>query len=193
MVAFGLLLFILIIFGLLLIQLQVPEMLPTPAPPAFLLEEPARARSVLPIAESEAKRWQGDAQLTAVATVWDDLGPGGILKRDRWTFEYYSPSQKMMVVIRVTGGEAKQLRSTLLPNRLPMLSLDRWLVDSTEAFQIWWDRGGGNFVQHHPQVAVSLKLRPEPEGTRLLWIVTGSSSAEHWVVQIDGEAGSVVQ
>lgn len=189
----GLMLFILVIFGLLLFQLQVPESSPASPPPAFLLEEEARARTVFPLAQQEALRWQQDAQLSSVGIVWDDLGPGGILKRDRWTFEFYSPSQQQMTVIRVTDGEAQRLRTALLPNRLPLLPLDQWQVDSTQALQTWWERGGGSFVQKHARVSISLKLRLEPEGTRPIWIVAGSSSGQHWVVQLDSSDGTVLQ
>jgi len=192
-VVIGLLSFILAIFGILLFQLQVPEMSATPAPPAFLLEEEARARAVYPIAQQEALRWREDAQLSSAGVVWDDLGPGGILKRDRWTFEFYSPSQRRMAIIRVVDGEAERLRTALLPNSLPALPLDQWQVDSTQALQIWWEQGGGDFIQRHTRVSISLKLRVEPQGTRLLWIVAGSSSGQHSVVQIDGGDGTVLQ
>jgi hypothetical protein len=192
-VVLGLLFFILVIFGILLYQLQVPATSPTSPPPAFLLEEGARARTVLPIAQQEALRWQADAQLASAEIVWDDLGPGGIFKRDRWTFEFYSPSQQRMAVIRVTDGVAQLLRTALLPNRLSALPLDQWRMDSSSALQTWWERGGGNFVDRHNPVSISLKLRTEPQGTRALWIVAGSSGDEHWVVQIDAADGKVVE
>jgi hypothetical protein len=191
-VVLGLLLFILIIFGVLLFQLQVPEASPTAPPPAFLLEEGARARTVWPAAEQEAKAWQADAQLTAMSIVWDDLGPGGVFTRDRWSFEYYSPAQQRLAVIRVVGGTAERLRTALTPNPVPGLALEKWVVDSTQALDTWWKRGGGQFVAQYPSVAISLKLRTAPDGSRALWIVTGSSSGEHHVVQIDGETGEVV-
>jgi len=188
----GLLFFILVIFGILIFQLQVPDLPPTPAPPAFLLTDEARARTVLPIAQQEALRWREDAQLSSAGIVWDDLGPGGILKRDRWTFEFYSPSQQRMVLIRVVDGQPQRLRTALLPNHLPELPLERWQVDSAQALQTWWERGGGDFVRRHTRMSISLKLRVEPQGTRLLWIVAGSSSGQHWVVQIDAEDGTVL-
>jgi hypothetical protein len=192
-VVVGLMLFIFIIFGILLFQLRVPEAPATSPPPAFLLEEEAQARAVLPIAQQEALSWQQDAQLSAVETVWDDLGPGGILKRDRWTFQFSSPSQQQMAVIRVRDKQARRLLTRLLPNRLPALPLERWQVSSTEALQTWWARGGGDFVQKHPQVSISLKLRVEPGGTRPVWVITGSSSGSHWIVQLDGNDGTVLQ
>lgn len=191
-VIIGLLGFILVVFGILLFQLQVPEQQATPPPPAFLLEQEAQARMMLPIAEEEAQKWQTDAQLSSIGTVWDDLGPGGILKRDRWTFEFFSPSQGQMAIIRVADGEADLLRTTLLPNRLTALPQDQWLIDSTQALQTWWERGGGEFVRQHTHVAISLKLRTEPKGTRPLWVVAGSSSGQHWVVQVDSSNGLVV-
>ena len=191
-VVIGLLFFILVIFGVLLFQLQVPEQSPTPPPPAFLLEQEAQARTMLPVAEQEARQWQADALLSSIGTVWDDLGPGGILKRDRWTFEFYSPSQQQMAVIRVSDGQAETLRTALLPNRLSALPVDQWLVDSTEALETWWERGGGDFVQQHTHVAISLKLRMEPKGTRPMWVVAGSSSGQHWVVQVDSRDGTVL-
>jgi hypothetical protein len=192
-VIMGLLLSILAVFGILLFQLQVPDQPSTPPPPAFLLEDGAQARAVYPIAEQEALLWQQDAQLASADVVWDDLGPGGILTRDRWTFEFYSPSQQQMAVIRVTSGQAKRLRTALLPNRLVSLPLDQWQVDSTQALQTWWERGGGKFVREHDQVSISLKLRMEPKGTRSLWIVVGSAADQYWVAQIDSKDGTLVE
>ena len=189
----GLMLFILVVFGILLFKLRVPEPSPTSPPPAFLLEKEAQARTVFPIAQEEALRWQQDAQFSSAGIVWDDLGPGGILKRDRWTFEFYSPAQQQMAVIRVADGEAQQLRTALLPNRLQVLSPDQWQVDSAQALQTWWERGGGDFVRRHSRVSISLKLRLEPEGTRPLWIVAGSASDQHWIVQVNSSDGTVLQ
>jgi hypothetical protein len=192
-VVVGLLFFVLIVFGILLYQLRVPEQSPTSLPPAFLLEEEAEVRTGYSIAQREALRWQADAQLSSAGIVWDDLGPGGILKRDRWTFEFYSPLRQQMAIVRVVNGQAERLRTALVPNRLPILPLELWQVDSTQALQTWWERGGAVFVQQHVPVSISLKLRVEPHGTRPLWIVTGSSSGQHWVVQVDGGDGTVVQ
>jgi hypothetical protein len=186
-------LFILVIFGILLFQLQVPEAPPTPPPPAFLLEDTAQARTAFVIAQPEALRWQQDAQLSSAGIVLDDLGPGGVLERDRWTFQFYSPSQQQMAVIRVVDAEAQRLRTALMPNRLPVLSPDQWQIDSTQALQTWWERGGGDFVRKHARVSISLKLRLEPDGTRPIWIVAGSSSGQHWVVQLDSSDGTVLQ
>jgi len=189
----GLMFFIFIIFGILLFQLRVPDVPATPPPPSFLLEKEAQARAVFPIAQQEALGWQQDAQLSAVETVWDDLGPGGIFKRDRWTFQFSSPSQQQMAIIRVRDQQARRLQTMLLPNRLPALPLEQWQVSSTQALQTWWERGGGNFVQKYPSVAISLKLRVEPGGTRPVWIITGSSSGSHWIVQLDSNDGTVLQ
>lgn len=192
-VVVGLAAFILAIFGVLLYQLQVPSPLPMPALPAFLLYDGARARSVYPIAAQEALQWQEDAQLFSAGIVWDDLGPGGVLKRDRWTFEFFSPSQGQVAVIRATDGQAERLRTARLPNRLQVLSLDLWLVDSTQALQTWWKQGGGDFMRQHTRVSIGLKLRIEPNGTRPLWAVAGSASDQHWVVRIDSRDGTVVE
>ncbi len=189
----GLMLFVLIIFGILLFQLRVPESPSLSPPPPFLLQEAAQARTVFPIAQQEALSWQQDAQFISAGIVWDDLGPGGILKRDRWTFQFVSPSQQQMVIIRVRDNKAQRLRTALLPNRLPALSLDQWQVSSTQALQTWWEQGGGNFVQKHPYVSISLKLRLEPGGARPVWVVAGSSSGSHWVIQLDSSSGTVLQ
>jgi hypothetical protein len=192
-VVLGLLAFILVIFGVLLVQLQVPSPPSTSSPPAFLLEEGAQARTVLPIAVQEALQWQSDAQLATAAVVWDDLGPGGVLKRDRWTFEFYSPSQMQMAVIRVANGQVERLHTARVPNPLTVLSPDLWQVSSTQALQTWWDRGGADFLGQHTHVAISLKLRMEPNGSRGLWIVAGSASDQHHVVLIDSSEGTAVQ
>jgi len=191
-VVLGLLLFILAIFGVLLLQIQVPAAPPTPPPPAFLLEQEAQAKHVLPIAQQAAQGWQADAYLSAVEIVWDDLGPGGILKRDRWSFLFYSPAQQQMATIRVVNGAAQRLRTGLTPRPLPALPLEQWQIDSTQAFEAWWQRGGGDFVQRHAQVSISLKLRTMAENTDPIWTVAGSSTGQHHIVQIDSLSGAVL-
>ncbi len=192
-VVIGLLLFILVIFGVLLFQLQVPAAPPTPPPPAFLLEQEAQAKLVLPIAQQAAQDWQADAYLSAAEIVWDDLGPGGILKRDRWSFLFYSPAQQQLATIRVVNGAAQRLRTGLTPRPLPELSLDQWQIDSTQAFQTWWQHSGGDFVRRHEQVSISLKLRTSTENTHPIWTVVGSSTGQHHIVQIDSVTGSVLE
>ena len=192
-VVVSLLVFILVVFGVLLIGSQPARGLPIPLPPAFLLQKEAQARTVFSIAQQEALRWQEDAQLSSARIVWDDLGPGGVLLCDRWSFDFYSPAQQQMAVIRVTDGTAERLRTALLPNRLPILPLDQWQVDSTQALQAWWERGGSDFVGKHTHVSISLKLRVQPGGTRPVWSVAGSSSGQHLVAQLDARDGTVLE
>jgi hypothetical protein len=189
----GLMLFILLLFGILLFQLQVPESVPVPSPPAFLLEREARAETVYGLAREEAVRWQEDAQLVSAGIVWDDLGPGGVLKRDRWTFQFYSPAQQRMAVIQIKDGQAQRLRTGLVSAPLPLLPLEEWQVDSAQAFEAWWEQGGGEFVSQHSPVSISLKLRQQPGEQRLVWSVAGSSSGQHWILQLDGSNGMVLQ
>jgi hypothetical protein len=189
----GLMLFILVLFGLLIFQLQVPELEPLPSPPAFLLEKEAQAGTVYDLAREEALRWQADAELVSAGIVWDDLGPGGVLKRDRWTFQFYSPLQKRVVVIQIKDGKAQRLRTGLVSSPLPLLPLGEWQVKSTQAFETWWEQGGGEFVSQNSPVSISLKLRQQPGEQRLVWSVAGSSSGQHWILQLDGSNGMVLQ
>jgi hypothetical protein len=210
-VVIGLMMTILALFGVLLLRLQVPDPAPTTPPPAFLLEDQARARNALPAAQQEAARWQPDAQLASAEIVWDDLGPGGILKQDRWTFQFYSPSKQRMALVRVSDGQAQMFQEGLVVDRLPALPLDQWQVDSPEALNSWWKHGGARFVRTHAQsqVSISLKIRTDPAGststdpagstgmelggTRPVWIIVGSASGEHWIVQLDARDGSVLE
>ncbi len=191
LVVIGLLGFILVIFGILLFQLQVPQAPPTPLPPAFLLEQEAQARRALSIAQQAAQAWQPDAYLTWAQITWDDLGPGGILKRDHWLFQFYSPSNKHVVLFQVSNGAARRLDSHLSRVRPPALPIDQWQIDSTQAFETWWQRGGGDFVRLNTQVSISLKLRPQDDHP--LWSVVGSAGGQHWIVQIDASDGAVIE
>jgi hypothetical protein len=197
-VVIGLMMTILALFGILLLRLQVPEAAPTAPPPSFLLEDQARALNALPVAQQEAMRWQPDAQLSSAEIIWDDLGPGGLLKRDRWTFQFYSPSQQHMALIWVRDNQAQLLQEGLVVDRLPALPLDQWQIDSPEALSGWWKRGGAKFVRTHSQsqVSISLKIRmaTDPaDSTRPVWIIAGSASGEHWIVQLDAQDGSVLE
>ena len=192
-VVVGLLASILAMFGILLYELQVPSSLPALASPAFFLDDRGRVQSVYPIVAQEAQRWQGDAQLYSAGIVWDDVGSEGVLKRDLWTFEFFSPSQGQMAVIRVTDGQVERLRTTRLPTRLHALPLQQWRIDSTQALQTWWENGGGDFVRKHNRVSIGLKLRAGPKRARTLWTVAGSATEQHWVVRIDSVDGTVVE
>ncbi len=197
-VVIGLMMTILALFGILLLRLQVPEAAPTAPPPSFLLEDQARALNALPVAQQEAMRWQPDAQLSSAEIIWDDLGPGGLLKRDRWTFQFYSPSQQRMALIWVRDNQAQLLQEGLVVDRLPALPLDQWQIDSPEALSGWWKHGGAKFVRTHSQsqVSISLKIRmatDAADSTRPVWIIAGSASGEHWIVQLDAQDGSVLE
>jgi hypothetical protein len=179
-------------FGIFLFQLWPSQQPSSSHPPAFLLEERASVRNALSTAQEEALRWQTDSQLSSAGIVWDDLGPGGLLKCDRWTFHFYSPSQQRMLILRVVDGRAERLRVALVPQPLPILSLDQWKIDSTEALRIWWEQGGEEFVRQHTDVTINLKLRTEPGGTRAVWSVVGASSEAYRMIQLDSRDGSII-
>lgn len=189
----GLCLFILLLFGILLFQLRVPETGPARIqPPSCLFEGAVPVRMALPVAQDLAARWESDAYLVSAEAVWNDL------RRtrgcDHWTFHFYSPQAHGMAVVRVAGGAGRLIRQGLAPNPLPPLPMEDWAVDSDQALQSWWEQGGSAFIGRHLSPTVGLKIRrgAGPDGARPLWTVAGLTSESHWVVQVDGSSGDVL-
>ena len=135
-------------------------------------ETPNSVRSLYDRAERVAKEWQPDAGLVSAVASWpfatlDDLsGPVD------WTLSFFSPGTQRVYVLNVHLDQITTVRETLSPYPLPVVTIERWRVDSHQALNAWLNGGGGDFLRSHPVVDVSARLHIQEE--RAVWAVIGT-------------------
>jgi hypothetical protein len=152
------------------------------------------ARQALAPAAELAAQWQADAGLAIVSGQWSAAGvrPEGDVE---WSFQFFSPSTQRLALIVVDNGEARVLREGLSPYVVPTFPAEEWHVDSDQARQTWWDRGGGSMVAQRPDADLLMQLRvPGDEGEHPVWsvagLVAGADSA--FTVVVDASDGALL-
>jgi hypothetical protein len=149
------------------------------------------ARQAFAPAAALAAQWQEDARLAIVSGQWSAMGarPESDVQ---WSFQFFSPSTQRLALIVVDSGTARVLREGLSPYVVPTFPLEEWRVDSDQARQTWWDRGGGSMVAQRPDADLLMQLRvPAEEGEHPVWsvagLVAGTDSA--FTVAVDATDG----
>lgn len=156
----------------------------TPAPPAApaptRTSEPASDLVALSAAQrfasalETARAWKADAYLHSIEGIarWNDY-PGRIFV----SYFFYSvdaPNQGLDITYW-SDGQMTTESITLTPDAdRQAVSSDTWPVDNTEALQVGWANGGGEYLNRyrdsstvHPQVTFGFRYRTE----RLTWHV----------------------
>lgn len=130
------------------------------------------ARQALASAARLAAQWQADASLAQVSGQWSVVGtqPQG---KALWSFQFFSPATQRLALVVVEDGAARILREGLSPYALPTFPAGDWRVDSGQAWQTWWDRGGHRLMMPGAGVDVVMQLRAAGEGEHPLWSVIG--------------------
>jgi hypothetical protein len=148
--------------------------------------------------EGLAQEWQRDAALAAVTASWHDATLETLRGAPVWSFQFYSPTRQQVYVTTLVEGEAKGVRSTLVPYPLAAIPRDEWAVDTDRALEIWLDNGGAQLLAENPgRVELRLQLRvtdADEGGSRLLWTVTGFvfETNRFRSLRIDATSGQVI-
>ena len=128
------------------------------------------ARRALAPAVELAGQWQEDAHLAAVSGHWPEV-EGQV----EWAFQFYSPATRRLVLIAVADGTARIVRESVSPYVVPTFTAQEWRVDSDQALQAWWDRGGKTLVARRPDVDLAMQLRVSEEAVgQPAWTVVGA-------------------
>ena len=152
------------------------------------------ARQALAPAAELAVQWQADARL-AVASCYRPAVGRQPEDEIEWAFQFFSPATQRLALITVTSGEARVVRESLSPYMMPTFSTDQWPVDSDQALQVWWDRGGGTVLQQRPDADLAMELRMSDEGGEYpIWVVVGlvGGADNVFVVRVNATEGVVV-
>lgn len=193
LLALGLIVLAVVVGMLLLHDRLVGSAAPTPA--AIVTGDRVTARQAFDPAAGLARQWQEDARLAAVSGHWPAVGmqPGGQVE---WAFQFFSPSTQRLVLVTVTGGAARMVRESVSPYTVPTFPTEAWRVDSDQALQAWWKRGGETLVARRPDVDVVMQLRMLDEGVgQPIWTVVGSvpGTETAFAVVVNATDGALVE
>jgi hypothetical protein len=151
------------------------------------------ARQAFERAQAAAHDWQGDAGLTSLSANWsaarrDDLTGGP----RSWSVAFYSPSAGQRRNFTLSSGSPRASEPERPPGLPPIIDLSQWQIDSQQALALFLEHGGGEFIDAHQPVSVSLVLATSENG-RLQWIVVALDPATSEVhgVAIDAATGAV--
>jgi hypothetical protein len=166
----------------------------SPTPEASFPGIQLSARQAFAPAADLAGQWQEDARLAAVSAFWSRVGMqlGG---QTEWSFQFFSPSTRRLAIITVADGRAQMVRESASPYTVATFSTEEWKVDSDQALQTWWNRGGGAMVSRRPEIDLAMQLRPLDESSQPVWSVVGSTAGTEtaFTVVVSAADGAVVE
>ncbi|HEY72458.1 MAG: hypothetical protein DRJ03_24135 [Chloroflexi bacterium] len=189
----GLGLILLVVVGLLFYGQSARSSAPRPM--AGLAGFGSTARQSFAPAAELAAQWQADAGLASVSRHWPEAG-GQLSGEGEWAFQFFSPSTSRLALVTVTGETASMTRESASPYSVPTFSAAEWQVDSDQALQAWWERGGSTLLARRPGADLVMQLRvPEGGGNRPVWTVAGFVAGTEIVISVavDGTDGTMVE
>jgi hypothetical protein len=158
-----------------------------------LPKTPYTARTLYHQAEQAAREWQSDAAPVSASTSWPFVDLDRFSGPVDWSYSFFSPGTHQLYVVDVHQTRVTPIRRTLVPYALPVLSLDRWQVDSHEALSKWLGSGGADFMRAYPIVDVSARLGVQ-EG-RTVWTIVGADRAGRsaFSIELDASTGDRIE
>jgi hypothetical protein len=154
-------------------------------------EAPLTAREAYALALSEARNWQNDAQLVSATANWANVGAEDRLLQDvAWGFTFLSGQSaeaQIVSVTRVGAERAREMRST---STMRTADVTSWQVDSPEVVDLFLEHGGRDFLSQHPGGTINLRLGPDEESSRLVWLAIGIQSADKSTIVLKVDAGT---
>jgi len=153
------------------------------------------AKDAYPMALREAQSWQADAQLVSATASWGELTAEQLLQEGTsWGITFFSPQTRQIRIVSVTQGGAEGVESIDVPPTVRTADVTSWRVDSPEVLRLFLDHGGRDFLGQHPGATVSLRLGPEENSERLVWLAFGIYSADRssMSLQVDASSGEVI-
>jgi hypothetical protein len=171
--------------------------LPQSSPPtdSGLTDVPLTAKEAYALALSEARSWQNDAQLVSATASWANVGSEEQLLQDvAWGFTFLSAQSAETQIISVTRLGAERVREMRSSSAVRTADVASWQVDSPEVVSLFLEHGGRDFVNQHPGATISLRLGPEEENARLVWLAIGIHSVDKstMVLEVDASTGEVL-
>jgi hypothetical protein len=144
---------------------------------------------------SEAQNWREDAQLVNATASWVNVASEEQLAEDvAWGFTFLSAQSREAQIVSVTRLGAESARD--MPSTATMRTADvtLWDVDSPQVVSLLLEHGGRDFLSQHPGATISLRLGPEEESSRLVWLAIGIQSADKstMVLEVDASTGEVL-
>jgi hypothetical protein len=167
----------------------------TPTTENGAAEGPLTAREAYALAVSEAQKWQEDAQLMNATASWANVSSKEQLTADvAWGFTFLSAQSREANIVSVTRMGAESARDMPSTSAMRTVDLTSWDIDSPEVVSLLLEHGGRDFLSQHPGATISLRLGPEEDSPRLVWLAIGIHSADKstMVLKIDASTGELL-
>jgi hypothetical protein len=158
-------------------------------------EGPLTAREAYALASSEAQNWREDAHLVNATASWVNVASEEQLTEDvAWGFTFFSEQSAETQIISVTRVGAERAREMRSSSAVRTAEVTSWQVDSPQVVNLFLEHGGRDFLTLHPGATISLRLGPEEESSRLVWLAIGIHSADKstMVLEVDASTGEVL-
>lgn len=171
----GVMFLALVVTAAILVRFVYQEVVPRADGPRNLSEY-ATAAEAYPQAETLARQWRIDAQLSRVTAAWRSPTEEELLSgKTSWAFYFYSPSAGQSYIVSAAGAEVHESRINDEPQAPPLIPLAQWVVDSPQAIRDFLDHGGRQFLQVNAHSNVHLQLLAS-EDQRVEWNITALSA-----------------
>lgn len=192
----GLLLAVVVVFGVLGYLFLRPTTLAPPAVPSpqatYTLEATLTAKTTYALAQEAARGRQPDAQLTSASATWVETNVKKVGEPTVWTFQFYSPTANRVYTVVVDQGQARVIREAIPPYPSTPISEEGWPVDSAQALNTWLNYGGSKFLMEHLAGTQVVAQLAASEGSRAVWTVAGLSERgqAYFTLLVDAATGA---
>jgi endonuclease/exonuclease/phosphatase (EEP) superfamily protein YafD len=143
------------------------------------------------------KLWQEDAQLMAVRSTWEQTELNAVGQPSPWTYRFYSPTARQMFFITITpeGEVLGTLHTEQIFDPPKSIRMEDWVMDSSEALNIWLNYGGATMLAAMPGIQVVAQLKVNSASSPLTWTIAGYDqvSQNFLSVFIDARSKEVLQ
>lgn len=177
-------------------QAQATAELALPASHVGLHQSPIHAQQNQ-IAKANALEWASDATLVLATSNWANLDTAKVAENtNEWLYHFYSKtkSRKLFITIEADLSVQKQ-EQAVGPNAVsPVISLDNWLIDSSQALNAWYASEKAFFTSHHQDFELAIQLRSIKNHTNPIWMVVGldKNSQKTHSIMIDATNGQTL-
>lgn len=133
------------------------------------------AKTLQPATQNQIALWKEDAQLFTVSATWQETQLEQVGRPAIWTYRFYSPSLKRFYFVTVSPeGDVTGISHSERVRTPPQtINPDDWVVDSSEAINMWLNNGGAAMLAAMPGIQVITQLQISAPDAPLTWTVAG--------------------
>lgn len=128
------------------------------------------------LARANALEWASDATLVLATSNWANLDTAEVAENvNGWLYHFYSKtkSRKLFITIGADLSVQTEEQAIGLNEISPIIGLDNWLIDSSQALNAWYASEKAFFTNHHQDFEMAIQLRRVKNHANPIWMVVG--------------------